>query len=253
MTSLTGRFDWLILSPHLDDAALSCGGTIAHAVQRGRRTLVLTLFAGDEPVPPPTELGRRMVRGWRFPPGRAMAGRRAEDEAACAALGALPLHWPQREAIHRLDHDRTALYPSLESLFGEPSPHESDLLEALATGLAGLPAAARVLAPLGVGGHVDHRLTRTAAEAWRGRDLDYYEDYPYARAGEAVAAALGAQGGWRHTVEALEAEDLQRKCAAVASYRSQLRHLFADSRRMARELHGHARSLGGERLWSRRP
>src|ERR1019366_5047368 len=40
------------------------------------------------------------------------------------------------------------------------------------------PGPALVLAPLGVGGHVDHVLVRTAAE-WSGARVVYYSDFPY--------------------------------------------------------------------------
>ena len=40
----------LYLSPHLDDAALSCGGQIAQATRQGRRVLIVTVMAGDPPM-----------------------------------------------------------------------------------------------------------------------------------------------------------------------------------------------------------
>ena len=44
------HYDALYLSPHLDDAALSCGGQIAQATRRGARVLIVTVMAGDPPV-----------------------------------------------------------------------------------------------------------------------------------------------------------------------------------------------------------
>ena len=243
---------WLVLSPHLDDAALSLGGTIGRLCASGETVRILTVFTGDEPRPAPTPLGAGMLRGWGFPPGEAMAGRRQEDREACRVLGAGdPLHLPHLEAIHRCDpHTGVPLYPSVPVLFGEPAAVERELVVAIAGLLREGIAAQRVVAPLAVGGHVDHRILRAAAEAAFGEELSYYEDYPYARAGgEAVEPALGSLAGWRHTLVPLAEADLERKIAAIAAYRSQVPHLFRGRDELSHDVRAQARRAGGERLW----
>ncbi|MGH2521295.1 MAG: PIG-L deacetylase family protein, partial [Anaerolineales bacterium] len=42
----------LYLSPHFDDAALSCGGTIHQQTRQGERAVVVTVCAGDSPPGP---------------------------------------------------------------------------------------------------------------------------------------------------------------------------------------------------------
>jgi LmbE family N-acetylglucosaminyl deacetylase len=245
---------WLVLSPHLDDAALSLGGTIGRLCASGEAVRILTVFAGDEPQPAPTPLGAGMLRGWGFPPGEAMAGRRQEDHEACSALGAgHPVHLSHLEAIHRCDPRTSApLYPAVPALFGEPAAVEGELVAAIARQLREGVSAGGVVAPLAVGGHVDHRILRAAAEAAFGPNLSYYEDYPYARAGgEAVEPALGGFTGWRHTLVPLAEMDLERKIAAIAAYRSQVPHLFRGRGALARDVTAQARQVGGERLWRR--
>ena len=61
----------LLLSPHLDDAVLSCGGRILHHVARGERVVVLTVFSHADPDD---------AAGW--------GARREEDRTAAARLGA---------------------------------------------------------------------------------------------------------------------------------------------------------------------
>jgi LmbE family N-acetylglucosaminyl deacetylase len=80
----------VIVSPHLDDAVMSLGATIAKAVQSGTRIEVLTVFAykpaSSEPAGPwDTSCGYQTE-------GQAADSRRAEDRQACLALGAEP-HW----------------------------------------------------------------------------------------------------------------------------------------------------------------
>lgn len=78
----------IIVSPHLDDAILSLGASIAYATGQGRRVTVLTVFAGD----PQSELpaGGWDGRGGFATEGDAVRTRRAEDDAACAVVGAVP-------------------------------------------------------------------------------------------------------------------------------------------------------------------
>jgi LmbE family N-acetylglucosaminyl deacetylase len=75
-----------VLSPHLDDAALSLGAAIDHAVRCGLHVDVLTVFAGD--VASPRVAGRWDRRGGFRLEGEAASARRREDAEACQTLGA---------------------------------------------------------------------------------------------------------------------------------------------------------------------
>jgi hypothetical protein len=52
VSDLTNSYDLVCLSPHLDDAALSCGGELIMARQAGLRTLVVTVCTA---VPPESQ------------------------------------------------------------------------------------------------------------------------------------------------------------------------------------------------------
>ena len=78
------------LSPHLDDAALSCGGRIYQERQAGLAVLVLTLMAGD---PPPeaaeTSFVAELHARWELDAAsNPVAARRAEDKRALSLLDA---------------------------------------------------------------------------------------------------------------------------------------------------------------------
>ncbi|MDX6621409.1 MAG: hypothetical protein QOK36_3795 [Gaiellales bacterium] len=76
----------VVLSPHLDDAALSLGASIDHAARCGLHVEILTVFAGDT-----TSLrgaGRWDRRSGFRREGEAASARRREDAEACRALGA---------------------------------------------------------------------------------------------------------------------------------------------------------------------
>lgn len=78
----------LVISPHLDDAVLSLGATIARAVEDGARVDVLTVFGCNMRSATPADDWDRKS-GFRTE-GEAAARRREEDRAACAILGATP-------------------------------------------------------------------------------------------------------------------------------------------------------------------
>ncbi len=262
MSSAAGR--WLYLSPHLDDVALSCGGQIAQAARAGGAVEILTVFAGDEPGPSAalaSPLVAKIYALWRLAPGQVMATRRAEDLAACRALAAQAQHWELQEAIHRLDpQSGAALYPSLEKLFGPVAAAEEELVAELARRFVELPgltdprAAARIVAPLGVGGHVDHRIVHRAARRAFGASLLYYEEFPYAVWKFFALRRAGITGrSWEAERRPLLPVDIAARIAAIACYASQVTSLFRTSENLARQVRRHVRRARGERLWRHRP
>jgi LmbE family N-acetylglucosaminyl deacetylase len=78
----------VVVSPHLDDAVLSLGSTVAHAVQAGAKVEILTVFS-DSPASQ-AEAGPWDSQCGFATEGEAAAARREEDRRACAVLGAEP-------------------------------------------------------------------------------------------------------------------------------------------------------------------
>jgi LmbE family N-acetylglucosaminyl deacetylase len=162
------------ISPHPDDAALSCGGFLARQVAAGRPARVLTVFAGDPP--PPGELtpfAQALHHEWGdlYNP---MVHRRAEEVRAMVALGCVGETWGYLDAIYRHPD-----YDSAEHLFGRPA-EEAALEEELRVRCAALPAGL-FLFPLAIGHHVDHQLLfRVGWKLWgMGLPVRFYEDVPY--------------------------------------------------------------------------
>jgi LmbE family N-acetylglucosaminyl deacetylase len=144
----------LVISPHLDDAVLSCGQLLA-----GRPgSVVATIFAGVPRQPGLcTDWDRRCGFGSA---AEAMARRREEDRAALARLGAQAL-W--------LDF--------CDAQYEQPAPAE-DLRAALRDLLLRCRPE-RVLLPLGLY-HGDHRQAHEAAlSVCRECEVWLYEDVPY--------------------------------------------------------------------------
>src|SRR5262249_50977973 len=115
----------LVFSPHLDDAALSLGATIARWARRRERVLVVTLCAG---APRPGSRRAGFAASLQGEDGaRAVALRRAEDRRALALLGA-DLFWD--DALDAID--RRAIQ-SGEDLFRPPDDGDPFQAHAFAT------------------------------------------------------------------------------------------------------------------------
>jgi len=254
MSPTSRNLELLVLSPHLDDAVLSCGGRIAAIVAGGGRVRVATLFAGDDPVEPANRLAVELRRMWDLPPGGVIAARRREDEEACRRLGAEAEHWELPEALYRLDQAGAPLYPSLDSLYGAPASADEALIAEIARRVDDGPPTGLVLAPLAIGGHVDHALARRAAERSR-RRVAFYEDFPYVEWKHfALRRALGSKRDWTSEVLALNPELVERRRQAILAYGSQVGALFRNEARLGRQLRRAVRRAGGgERIWFRSP
>ncbi len=244
-------YDSIYLSPHLDDAALSCGGQIFQQTRAGQHVLIVTITAGDPAVSTMSEYAQSLHTRWALVVD-AVAARRAEDMTANQILGADTLHWAVPDCIYRYHPDTGApFYVSDADIFGEVAPAEMSLVNKLARQMADLPDATRVFAPLTIGHHVDHVLTRAAAELQFGaRNLVYYEDYPYAeKAGAREAVLLTEQAKWQAEVIALTEADVQAKIEAIFAFKSQLSTFFDSRQHIEQRIHDFTAAVGGEQIW----
>lgn len=147
-----------VISPHLDDAVLSCFTLMRAAAQAS----VVTVFAGIPPAG--TEVGTWDRLTGATDARRRARERRAEDRAALAHVGGRPAH---------LD--------LLDGPYREATPDREELAATIA---ARVPRTTTLLAvPGGFGTHPDHHAVAAAALDVADRlDLDVvvYADYPYA-------------------------------------------------------------------------
>ncbi len=82
----------VVLSPHLDDAVLSIGATIAQWARHGRSMVVATVLSGHTGLSAPAG---RYDRACGFATaGDAVRARQREDSNACRTVGAHPLWLP---------------------------------------------------------------------------------------------------------------------------------------------------------------
>ena len=252
----------VLLSPHLDDAVLSCGASIALQRAGGESVEVLTIFAGHPRLDLLSFYAAKLHEAAGNPPD--MVGtRRGENEAACRVLVAVPVCLDYLDAPYRTDPANGAfLYTSDEQLMGgHLHPADFGLVDELAAAIAQhYDRFQNTLfhAPLAAGGHVDHLIVRAAALKLeqRGFAFCFYEDYPYVEQGHPLVSALARPGGrgWMAELRLVQEPHVTLKCEAIACYRSQIPVLFGDAEAMVCRVREHMILVGGgagyaERFW----
>ena len=252
----------LFLSPHFDDAVLSCGGTIHQLVAAGEKVDVRTVMAGIPPRLPDTPFIQELHARWQVTD--PVQTRMQEDDAALQHIGAgasRMVNW--FDCVYRMTRTGEVLYPDEASIFGEINPNDTiaQLLPTIVLATHEIPRF--VYAPLGTGHHVDHQIVRnwviTLKQYYPWVALKFYEEYPYTQDPQAVDKALSflqqTHPALRLKLEvvSLTEADVQGKIDAIACYKSQISSFWTDLQQMEAETRQSLRAAGNgteaERYW----
>ncbi len=239
---------WIYISPHFDDAVLSCGGLIWEQTHSGIPVEIWTVMAGDPPPGPPSELINRIHAEWQTgSPQETVSLRRSEDQKAARRVGASIRHLSFPDAIYRRSEAGELFYP--EDIFVSPNPAETGLGESIARSIAEkLTQYDTIVCPLTIGGHVDHVLTRHAVELL-GRPLWYYADIPYTL--NHAEELFPVTGTLQSEHFFISQRGLAAWQASIAAHASQISSLFVDVEDMRQKIKEYARTNSGLLLWER--
>jgi LmbE family N-acetylglucosaminyl deacetylase len=239
---------WIYLSPHFDDAVLSCGGLIWEQTHSGIAVEIWTVCAGNPPTGPSSEFADNMHKLWQTGSAQETVDlRRIEDQNAARRVGATVEHLTIPDAIYRRSKTGTLFYP--ENVFTDPNPRESRLAEEVVQQItAKLTQYDTLVCPLAVGGHVDHRITRAAAELLN-RPLWYYADIPYTL--NNPDTLMMAVDSMTSKTFFISVKGLHAWEDSIAAHASQLSSLFANEQDMRQRIKEYAQKSGGLPLWER--
>jgi LmbE family N-acetylglucosaminyl deacetylase len=238
----------IYLSPHLDDAALSCGGLIWEQTHSGDAIQVWTICAGDPPRKRLSPFAEGLHQRWQI--GKeAPALRREEDKQSCHILGAKYRHLDIPDAIYRL-HPKTKeyLYNSEEAIMGNLAKSERPLLRRVTTQIAEhLPQDSLLISPLSLGNHVDHQLTRQAAEVQKAT-LAFYADFPYVIDHKSTLYSL-LPHSCQPITYTISQEGLTAWQDSIATYASQISTFWENTGQMKEAICNYQEMVGGITLW----
>ncbi|MCL4198874.1 MAG: PIG-L family deacetylase [Phycisphaerales bacterium] len=227
----------LLLSPHFDDIAFSIGGLLDRRPAALGHCILVTLFSRSDYLPGRDEDGDEHY---------ATMTRVAEDESFAVAVGVETRHGG-------LPEGRLCGFDSIAALFDGREIQNDKRLTTLKKIVAELVREHRpdaVFTPIGIGGHIEHRLTRAAAEASVGSPhLVYYEDLPYAGAEENAEDMdrLFARLPQACRGVLVPIHSLQRKLELARTYASQV--VGHETEAIARRALAFHESRACERIW----
>jgi LmbE family N-acetylglucosaminyl deacetylase len=242
-----GAMRWIYISPHYDDAVLSCGGLIYEQSSKGIPVEIWTICAGFPPKDRPlSDLAQRIHSEWRTKSGRGtIILRRKEDRAAAEVVGATVRHFSVPDCIYRWSSTGVPLYPV--GVFDPPHLEDASLPASIALMLQGRLRKTDVVAvPLSVGHHVDHVLTRLGVER-TGRPLLYYADTPYVL--NYPKELKPASKGMSSRIYRISKTGLKAWSDGISAYRSQIEVLFGTDREMRHAIREYWSKEKGIRLW----
>jgi LmbE family N-acetylglucosaminyl deacetylase len=166
----------LFISPHLDDVAFSCSGTLAALKASGWSIALATVFTRSVPNSTGFALACQADKGLA-PEIDYMALRRDEDAAFAGTPGidADKVHWLDlEEAPHRGYGSSAALFGSVlpgDDIWREVAARVGVLIDTINPDV--------LFAPQALGNHIDHRQTVRAVASLE-RPAFWYRDLPYA-------------------------------------------------------------------------
>ena len=234
---------WLFLSPHLDDAVLSCGALIGASANH-REVTVTTIFT-ESRIGPHTRAARSFMRQCSVKDAQLLfEARRAEDRAVLSDLGVKCLHlgvsdalYRQREQlvigtelIGRLVPELVHRYPTyrFDIARGRIAHKDRDLITELQARVSQIIDDGNVrlvFCPLGVGRHVDHLITRMVGEKFPDLVV-YYSDFPYNQTFHPDPSFISSHGlrPWAWS------QDVHAKQRLIRGYTTQADALFPGGR-----------------------
>ena len=243
--------EWIYISPHLDDVALSLGGLLWEQSKAGWNVSIWTICAGDPPPGEFSPFAQSLHERWKT--GHlAMERRRKEDIDSCAILNSQYHHFSIPDCIYRRSLlTGEYLYESEDDLWSQVHPDELQLIDQLGQLLNEmLPTRANIVCPIALGNHVDHLLTRMTVEditlispqnhQW---NFYYYADFPYVLDIDLDSGIKGLN----YTFHQISTNGIVAWQEAISSHQSQISTFWSNTKEMRYAIQSYYDQMGG--IW----
>ncbi|MBI2464511.1 PIG-L family deacetylase [Candidatus Shapirobacteria bacterium] len=179
--SMNTNFDYLIISPHPDDAVASLGQHILNWQREGKTVKVITVFNeyGTEELSSENAWDYLLKSGFKNVKEFATA-RHLDDRRVMTELGVEFEYLNYVDAAFRRFSNTTVYLTAQALMSGRPSTFDSGLPAKIYADLSGIEAKT-TLFPYGVGGHVDHAILRKVGDKLKkdNQNVMFYLESPY--------------------------------------------------------------------------
>lgn len=240
---------YIFISPHLDDAILSCGGIIHSLKSSGHFVEIWTIFAGIPDNILFTDFAKSLHKRWKLESQNPIKTRLEEDKNACKILGAKPKYFNFFDCIYRLNENGYPLVTKEEDLFQDVTGNQLQLVKEIAKSIfKKLPENAILVSPLAIGNHVDHQVVKMALASQIYPNSSFYADYPYV-----VNESSSFDPTYKKDLQVenifLKHNDLEKWKISVSAYKSQISTFWNGNLEMFQKIDDYFNSGGGKILW----
>lgn len=230
-------FERIFISPHFDDVVFSCGGLLAQL--RGiSSVLVITVFSGvGEGFSSKT--GKKFILDCGYESGEELFNRRKMEEKKVAIMLEYKtqlMNFP--DAIFRYEKGflgKKHFYNDSAHLFGEVNKNDKvmGVLEKELNELINKYSKRETMIyfPLGLGGHVDHKIVSFIGKNLKWRKIYYYEDFPYVTYDKGISL-----DGMKLKIVLTPKKILKEKYQAMLEYKSQINDTFRSNNNLRKQL-----------------
>lgn len=253
----------VFISPHFDDAALSCGGIMSAIARRGGEGVMTTVFTADvDDGAKRSAAAAELHREWGVDKPYAM--RAQDDMRVCERLGYSQSLLGFEDATYRDQNLGDISHIFVADFEPRSDPIFAEVCAALSANLHGIHPTA-VFAPLGLGAHRDHLIVHAAAQEIRSQthcQWFFYEDFPYAitadlhtRLAKLSSTDVSSSEAWRPSPVSFCLPDFMGdRIELVSYYTSEALSLFGNEAKMAEAILDYANGIGEpgrprERFW----
>jgi LmbE family N-acetylglucosaminyl deacetylase len=176
--------------------------------------------------------------------------RRVEDQKACEWIGTSWRHFNYLDCIYRrYPETGSAVILNAKDLSRPAKEVESELIEKILAQLKReIFPESKVIAPMGVGQHIDHLLVREVARRLPNQ-VSYYPDFPYSGKLQNTNQLPIPKNAVPQKIE-ISHESMRKWAEASAVYRSQMSSFWKSRDDFDRDLEAYASSSIGNTLWS---
>lgn len=235
---------YLFLSPHLDDAILSCGAYIYKLIQNNSKVIIATVFSGSIESHHLSPLARSFHSNCKLGDD-AMYVRRLEDKNASKFIKADSMYLNLHECLYRRNKDGQHRYLKRSDIFNANINMEKDTIDKVILVLSDklrLNSFEEIYIPIGIGRHIDHLILREAietlyAQIYRNMEkINYYEDIPYVCNNRDVNWKIELTKELDYYSYDISKKDFNIYIKAISLYKSQLHVLWKNNIEMITQL-----------------